>query len=106
MRTKENAELRAFDPVLRFLHWLTLGLIVTIFALAFSIESASTNAQAVALTQLHRSFGVVVWVVVVGRFVWRQFARFPNWPHDMPQPMRLAAHASELALYALLLTQP
>jgi cytochrome b561 len=47
-----------------------------------------------------------VWVVTLGRLVWRQFARFPNWPADMPQAMRFAAQWSEYALYALLLTQP
>jgi cytochrome b561 len=44
--------------------------------------------------------------VTLGRLVWRQFSRLPNWPVDMPQTMRHAAHWSEYALYALLLTQP
>jgi cytochrome b561 len=106
LRTDGDPELRVFDPVIRFLHWLTLFLIVTIFVLAFSIDFASSKEEAVALIQLHRSFGVAVWVVTLGRLVWRQFARFPNWPADMPQAMRFAAQWSEYALYALLLTQP
>jgi cytochrome b561 len=106
LRADGDPELRVFDPVIRSLHWLTLFLVITIFALAFSIEFASSREEAVALIQLHRSFGVTVWVVTLGRLVWRQFARFPNWPADMPQPMRLAAQWSEHALYALLLTQP
>jgi cytochrome b561 len=83
-----------------------LFLVATIFVLAFSIGFASSNEVAVALIQLHRSFGVTVWVVTLGRLVWRQFSRFPNWPADMPQSMRVAAHWSEYALYVLLLTQP
>ena len=106
LRTDGDPELRVFDPVIRFLHWLTLFLIVTIFVLAFSIDFASSKEEAVALIQLHRSFGVTVWVVTLGRLVWRQFARFPNWPADMPQAMRFAAQWSEYALYALLLAQP
>ncbi len=106
LRADGDPELRVFDPVIRFLHWLTLFLVVTVFVLAFSIAFASSRAEAVALIQLHRSFGVSVWVVTLGRLVWRQFARFPNWPADMPQPMRFAAQWSEHALYALLLTQP
>jgi cytochrome b561 len=105
LRADGDPELRVFDPVIRSLHWLTLFLVITIFALAFSIEFSSRE-EAVALIQLHRSFGVTVWVVTLGRLVWRQFARFPNWPADMPQPMRFAAQWSEHALYALLLTQP
>jgi cytochrome b561 len=106
LRSDGDPELRVFDPAIRILHWLTLLLVITIFVLAFSLEFASSRGEAVALIQLHRSFGVTVWVVTLGRLVWRQFARFPNWPADMPQAMRFAAQWSEHALYALLLTQP
>ena len=92
LRTDGDPELRVFDPVIRFLHWLTLFLVAAIFVLAFSIiYFASSREEAVTLIQLHRSFGVTVWVVTLGRLVWRQFSRFPNWPADMPQTMRLAA---------------
>ena len=106
LRTDGDPELRVFEPVIRFLHWLTLLLVATIFALAFWTKFASSRDEAIALIQLHRSFGLTLWVVTLGRLVWRQFSRFPNWPADMPQTMRLAAHWSEYALYALLLGQP
>jgi cytochrome b561 len=106
LRNDADPQLRVFDRTIRFLHWLTLALIIAIFVLAFSIDLASSREQAVALTQLHRSFGVTVWVVMLGRLVWRQFSRFPNWPPDMPQAMRFAAQWSEYALYAFLLVQP
>jgi cytochrome b561 len=51
-----------FDPVIRFLHWLTLFSLDTIFVPAFSIDFASSKDEAVALVQLHRSLGVTVWV--------------------------------------------
>jgi cytochrome b len=82
LRTDEDPELLVFDPVIRFFHWLTLFLVATIFVLAFSIDFASSKEEAVALIQLHRSFGVTVWVVMLARLVWRQFSRFPNWPAD------------------------
>ena len=91
LRTDADPELRVFDPVIRVLHWLTLFLVITIFVLAFSIDLASSREEAVALIQLHRSFGMTVWVVTLGRLVWRQFSRFPNWPADMPPAMRFAA---------------
>ena len=106
LRNDEDPELVVFEPTIRILHWLTVLLIAVIFILAFSIDFASSRAEAVALTQLHRSFGITVWAVTLARLVWRQFARFPNWPADMPQAMRFGAQWSEYALYALLLTQP
>ena len=95
-----------FDPASRFLQWLTLFLVATVFVFASAIDFAPSKEGAAALTQLHRSFGVTVWIVTLGRLVWRQFSRFPNWPADMPHAMRFAAHWSEYALYALLLVQP
>jgi hypothetical protein len=94
LRTDGDPELRVFDQGIRFLHWLTLFLVATIFVLAFSIGFASSNEVAVALIQLHRSFGVTVWVVTLGRLVWRQFSHFPYWPADMPQSMRLPVSLS------------
>jgi cytochrome b561 len=106
LRNNSDPNLRVFDPATRFLHWLTLLLVAAIFGLAYSIDFASSGKEAEALTQLHRSFGVTLWVLTLGRLVWRQFARFPNLPADMPGPMRLGAQLSEYALYALLLIQP
>ena len=106
LRADGDPELRVFDPVIRGLHWLTLLLVAAIFVLAFSVRFATSSDQAHTLVALHRSFGVTLWVVTFARLIWRQFSRFPDWPADMPPAMRFAAHGSELALYALLLTQP
>ncbi len=105
-QTDDDTGSRVFDPAMRFLHWLTLLLIAVIFALAFSIDLASSKAQVVMLTQLHRSFGVTVWVVTLLRLGWRQLTRLPDWPAAMPRKMRIAARGSEYALYLLLLMQP
>ena len=106
LRANADPELRAFDPLIRFLHWLTVFLVAVAFLLAFSIDLSRSKEAAGVIIQLHRSFGVTLWVVTLIRFVWRQFSRFPNWPADMPQLMRFAAQWSEYVLYALLLVQP
>jgi cytochrome b561 len=88
------------------MHWLNAGLMVFVFALAFSIDLATSRTSHSAILQLHRSVGVSVWVLTMVRLVWRHFAKFPDWPSDKSQTMRVAAMASEYALYALLLAQP
>jgi cytochrome b561 len=105
-RTDGDLAPRVFEPAIRLLHWLTLFLMVAAFGLAYSIDLASSKQGSLALIQLHRSIGVTVWAVTLGRLVWRQFSRFPDWPADMPQAIRFATQCSEYALYALLLTQP
>ena len=106
MRTDSNSELRVFDRTTRLMHWLTAGLMLLVFVLAFSIDIATSRPSHMAFLQLHRSIGLTIWVLTMGRFVWRCFAKYPNWPSDMSRPMQIIAIASEYALYALLLTQP
>jgi len=106
MRTDSNSELRVFDRTTRLMHWLTAGLMLLVFVLAFSIDLATSRSSHTAFLQLHRSVGLTVWVLTMARLVWRHFAKFPNWPSDMSLTMRVAAMASEYVLYALLLAQP
>jgi cytochrome b561 len=80
LRADADPELRAFDPLIRFLHWLTLFLVATTFMLAFSIDLAPSREGAGVVIQLHRSFGVTLWVVTLIRLVWRQFSHFPIGP--------------------------
>jgi hypothetical protein len=56
--------------LIRFLHWLTLFLVAATFLLAVSIGFASTKDQAAAPAQMHRSSGVSVWVVTLGRLIY------------------------------------
>jgi cytochrome b561 len=106
MRTDSHSELRIFDRTTRLMHWLSAALMLLVFVLAFSIDLATSRPAHTAVLQLHRSIGLTVWVVTLARLVWRHFATYPNWPSDMSQAMRVAAMASEYALYALLLAQP
>jgi cytochrome b561 len=103
MRT-EN--LRVFDPATRLMHWLTAGLMLFVFVFAFSIDLATSRTSHTVFLQLHRSVGLTVWVVTMGRLAWRSVAKYPNWPSGMSRTMQVAAMASEYALYALLLAQP
>jgi hypothetical protein len=40
------------------MHWLTAGLMVIVFVLAFSIDLATSHPAHTALLQLHRSIGL------------------------------------------------
>ena len=105
MRT-DNTKQRVFDRTTRLMHWLTAGLMLLVFVLAFSIDRAPSRASHAVFLQLHRSVGITIWALTLVRLTWRHFARYPDWPSDMPSTMRVAAKASEYALYALLLAQP
>jgi cytochrome b561 len=106
MRAAGNSKRGVFDPTTRLMHWLTAGLMLSVFVLAFSIDLATSRTSHTVFLQLHRSVGLTIWVVTLVRLAWRNFVEYPDWPGDMSQAMRVAATASEYALYALLLAQP
>lgn len=100
-----DAAPRGFDAVMKSLHWLTLALIIAVFALASAIDLVP-RAMEDTVTQLHRSIGLTIWAVTLARLGWRQFSRLPEWPASLSQTARTATKASEYTLYALLLLQP
>jgi cytochrome b561 len=106
MRAVGNSKRGVFDRATRLMHWLTAGLVLCVFALAFTIDLATSRAAHTAFLQLHRSVGLTIWLLTLFRLAWRHFAKFPDWPSDMSRTMRVAAATSEYALYALLLAQP
>jgi cytochrome b561 len=106
MRAVGESKRGVFDQATRLMHWVTAGLMLCVFVLAFSIDLATSHSFHTALLQLHRSVGLTVWMVTLFRLGWRHFAEYPDWPSDMSRTMRVAATASEYALYALLLAQP
>lgn len=97
---------RRFDSLTIGLHWVTVALIVGMFASAW-LSLASDREHAAILLTIHRSLGVVTCAVAIVRLAWRMsLAYLPPFPQNMPKLQQQLAKASEYALYALLLFQP
>ena len=94
------------DRGTRFMHWLTFGLMLAVFILAFSIDLAASRASHMAILQAHRLTGLTIWLVTLFRLAWRQNVSYPDWPSDMAKSMQVLAKATEYSLYAILLLQP
>jgi cytochrome b561 len=105
-RAAAHSQAGGFDSLIRSLHWLTLGLIISLYISANLIDLAASDGTKAILRQLHRSFGVTVWVITIVRLVWRQFAHFPDWPQHMSERAQFLSKITERLLYLLLLVQP
>lgn len=102
-----NTQRAPFDAATRWLHWITVVLVIAQFVSIWLHQGATDSASAHALLTLHRSLGVSVWVVTLARLIWRCTGAFlPPFPDAMSALHRAAAKTSEYALYALLLAQP
>ena len=97
-----------FDQISIVLHWFTVLPILVQFSSAWLRESVDHHgSMAAALLTTHRTSGVLIWIVVLVRLVWRyNFAYLPPFPKEMPKLQQTLAKANEYSLYALLLIQP
>src|SRR5439155_13867979 len=59
-----------------------------------------------AVINLHKSFGIVLGVLIVFRIGWRLAHKPPAWPASMSAARRRAANAGHVALYACMLIAP
>jgi superoxide oxidase len=97
-----------FDQTSIALHWFTVLFIVVQFTSVWLREAVDHETSfAVVLLTVHRTMGVLTWIVGLARLVWRRwFACLPPFPQSMPMLQQLMAKANEYGLYALLLVQP
>lgn len=97
-----------YTATARLLHWLTLVLVLVLGALGLWIARAEPADEAfkLRLYNIHESIGVTLFALTLFRLAWRATHPPPPLPGDLPAPLRLAAHATHAALYALLLAMP
>jgi cytochrome b561 len=93
--------------VSRALHWAMAGLIL--FQLGFGLYMTQAVPDLIArftLTQLHKSWGFVVFVLAVLRVGWRLVNRVRPPLPPMPRWQLRAAEASHLLLYLFMFLMP
>jgi len=99
--------LRYTSPA-RWLHWVMapmLGVIIVVGLWMVFFEPADQSFK-LQLYNFHESLGVTVWVLALIRLAYRFRNPPPPLPADTPAMVRLGAHVTHLALYALLLLMP
>jgi len=96
---------RHFAPAARWLHWsMAVGLLAMLFIGAGMAASVSERHE--WLLQLHKPLGIALLALAVIRVAIRLSTRQPPLPADLPGPQALAAKASHLLLYGLMLSLP
>jgi len=97
----------AWNGGVKFFHWLIALLILIQFTLGWLAVSWRLSPTKLDLFVWHKSIGVVVLALVLLRLAWRLAApAAPALPPHMPAWERIAAHASHVLLYGLMLALP
>ena len=94
-----------FTPLQRLLHWVLAICILAMLFIGVGMVS-SVEPKYLTLVSIHKPLGMAILVLALIRLVVRLRYGAPPLPADLPEPMKLAAHLSHYALYALMIALP
>lgn len=96
---------KRFTPLQRLLHWLMAACILAMFFVGVGMVS-TVRPDYVPLLTTHKTLGIAILVLALIRLAVRLRSGAPALPAGLPEPMRIAAHLSHYALYALMIAMP
>ena len=99
-----STERHQFAALSRLLHWTMAVMVLTM--LGIGVAMVASLAEYHVLVSIHRPLGIAILILVVVRFVNRLLNRPPPFPATVSRAERLAATASEYAMYGLMFVQP
>lgn len=95
----------AFHPLARLLHWTMAAMVVAMLFVGAGLV-ATVSAKHAWLLAIHKPLGIAILLLAIVRLALRLRHRPPPLPADLPLWQRLAALASHVLLYALMLALP
>ena len=94
-----------FTVLQRILHWLMAICILAMLFIGVGMVS-TVMPKYLTLVSIHKPLGVAILVLALIRLVVRLIYGAPPLPVDLPGPMKLGAHLSHYAFYALMIAMP
>ena len=106
MSSLDSNAAAGYTPVAKLLHWLVAALLVVQYAVGLTMPHMGRNTTPDTLINLHFSFGVVIFALVIVRITWRSTHAEPAPLAGIPRWMAGSSRAIHFALYVLLLIIP
>ncbi len=94
-----------WSSIIQWLHWLMALAILANGTIGLIMVDMSRGMTKLNTFAIHKSIGLTVLALLVVRVSWRLFDRRPR-DEPMPRWQRLTAHATQAALYLLMLAIP
>jgi cytochrome b561 len=95
-----------YGAVAQGFHWIVAVLVLGLFGYGLWMAGLPIGMERLRAVPLHKSFGVLLFVVVLARLAWRWTHPAPPLPASMRGWERRAAMVSHALLYVLLVAVP
>jgi len=95
-----------FGYVAMTLHWAMALLIIGLLALGLYMTDLPSSLRKLQLIGWHKSFGLLVLMLVVIRILWRFINVTPGYSTAVPAWQKQAAHGMHFVLYGFMLVMP
>jgi cytochrome b561 len=108
VKTREgrNAERPGYGAVAKWLHWLVFVLLIVQLFSAWLMPHIGLNIALVPSINIHFTFGTIILVLTLARFVWRLGHRVPLLNDGIPHWQNILARATHDLLNLLLIVLP
>jgi cytochrome b561 len=97
---------QGYSLTARVFHWVTALLVLAAIPMAIIMNNIGEGSLQDFLFDMHRSIGVLLIPIALGRLFWRFGHPPPTLPDDIPAAQQLVARLTHYALYVLLIAQP
>ncbi len=103
MRFRNNE--KKFGAVSQGFHWGVAAIVFTLLPLGWYMHDLPRGIEKYRLVELHKSLGLLVLGLMIGRSLWRAFNPPPPLPAGLPNWEHRAAQLSHWGIYAVIFAQ-
>ena len=105
-RRASSRDRTRYSGINQAIHWITAALIAAVIVLGWVVDPRHITPRVLSLWEWHKTIGIVVLLMTVGRIGWRFIDPPPSPPAYQSRWDHLASRATYLALFAALLWFP
>ena len=95
-----------YGSVTKLLHWSVFLLFLFQYVAAKIMTHMSPGRGQDFFYDWHKSAGLVLLALMIGRLIWRSATPLPDWSPMLSEPERRLSHRLELLMYLVLLAMP
>ena len=96
----------SYGFVTRFFHWVIAIAIISLITVGFTMSSMDPSPEKAELYGMHKASGVMVFMLIILRLLWKFSNKAVNPPKDLPNILKLAAKSGHFLLYVFMFSMP